>query len=129
MGSPLWQLGQPSASAAPLLLSIAPHPWRFSRPSLLPADSRKTAADTSPLPPGFAAGFGLWLRIFCKRKRLTQQLLASILGGDISSVSRWERGERIAGVNVLAGLAVAFPELDLRWLVLGKNTEIPGTNA
>ena len=83
-------------------------------------EGRKGRSRGSRKNPRLVQSLGVRLGMFRKRKGLTQGEVARAIGSDLCSVSRWERGERTPGAEVLARLALVFPDLDLPWLLLGN---------
>ena len=58
------------------------------------------------------------------RNRISQQEMAERIGVDASTISYFCKGKRKPGFDILERIAVAFPNVDLNWLITGNGSEL-----
>ena len=60
-----------------------------------------------------------------KNARLTQTEFTELLGISRSYLSEVEGGKGKPNVNMLVGVAKHFPDVDLKWILLGESSPMP----
>ena len=58
------------------------------------------------------------------KNRISQQEMAERIGVDASTISCFCKGKRKPGFEILERIAVAFPNVDLNWLIAGNGSEL-----